>query len=78
MRGIAARAYAGGAGAGGTGVRPRGGTRRHKPSRLYTCQAQRIQRVSAKDSHNAQASIAILYHHSETDTTPLRGSSERV
>src|SRR5262245_49299200 len=45
------------------------GRRGHTPSRANTCQAQRVQRVSAKESHRAQASMAILYHHSEIERT---------
>ena len=43
-------------------------------ARVNTRHAHLTQRVSAKDSHRAQASIAILYHHSETDSTAGAGS----
>lgn len=63
-----AHASEGAAGAGGDTVEATG-RRGHRPSRVNTCHAHRVQRVSANDSHNAQASIASLYHHSDIDRT---------
>ena len=47
---------------------------RHKPAAAKALQLQGSQRSSAKLYHSAQASIASLYHHSETLMTLGCGS----
>ena len=52
------------------------GSLRQRPFELNARQPQGSQRRSAKLSHRAHASIAILYHHSET--LMIKGESYRL
>jgi hypothetical protein len=66
LRAQASEGAAGAAGAAG-GTVDAARRRGHSPSRVNTSHAHRVQRVSAKDSQSAQASIASLYHQSDID-----------